>query len=86
MKKAIKNKIKNAGGMIITKSLFEESSRLKWLYREEPQNEVDNGWRAIGNSDNQEYMDNPDNRIAVDFNTFVNIEPAELNYSNHWSY
>lgn len=68
--------IKNAGGMIVTKSLLEQKSTLKWIYREEPHNHQDNGWRAIGDTDTQAYMDNPSNLVVVDFNTLANIEPA----------
>ena len=74
--------IENAGGMIITKSLLNEKTILKWLYREEPVNSQDNGWRAIGASDTQEYMNDPNNSAIVDFNTFANIEPAVLSVYN----
>ena len=38
----------------------------------------DNGWRAIGDTDTQEYIDNPENSMVIDFNTLANIEPAVL--------
>ena len=68
--------IENAGGVIITKSVYEGTSKLKWFFREESVNPSDNGWRAIGDHDTQEYLDNPENSIVVDFNTLANIEPA----------
>ena len=70
--------IEKAGGMIVTKSLLDGKSRLKWIFIEESTNSADNGWRAIGDSDTQEYIDNPENMLVVDFNTFANIEPAIL--------
>ena len=70
--------IQNAGGAIITKSIYEEKSKLKWLFREEGANPADCGWRAIEDIDTQEYIDNPKNLIIVDFNTLANIEPAVL--------
>ena len=51
---------------------------MKWFFREESVNPSDNGWRAIGDNDTQEYLDNPENSIVVDFNTLANIEPAVL--------
>ena len=45
--------ISNAGGMIITKSLLEGKSKLKWIFRENSTNAADNGWRAIGDTDTQ---------------------------------
>ena len=73
-----KNAMENAGGTVITKSIYEGQSSLKWIYRESPSNKNDNGWRAIGDTDTQEYMDDPQNSIVVDFNTLVEIEPAVL--------
>lgn len=70
--------IKNAGGCIITKSIYNGTSKLKWLFRENSTNPSDNGWRAIGDNDTQEYLDNPDNSLVVDFNTLAKIEPAVL--------
>lgn len=74
--------INNAGGMIITKSLLEGTSKLKWMFRENSANEVDNGWRAIGDTDTQEYINDSENMAVVDFNTFANIEPAILTIYN----
>ena len=68
----------NLGGCIVTKSLLEGSSKLKWIFRENPCNPVDNGWRAIGDLDTQEYIDNPNNSVGVDFDRLVEIEPAVL--------
>lgn len=68
----------NLGGCIVTKSLLDGTSRLKWLFREESANPVDNGWRAVGNTDTQDYIDNPENSVVVDFDRLVEIEPAVL--------
>lgn len=84
-KKKTKKKVKlieNAGGCIITKSLYEGTSTLRWLFREESVNAIDNGWRAFGDSDTQEYIDNTANSIVVDFNTLAELEPAVLSVFN----
>lgn len=73
------NYIENAGGCIVTKSLLEGESHFKWLFREDPVHEMDNGWRAFGAEDTKEYVNNTDNMVIVDFNTLVNIEPVILN-------
>lgn len=70
--------IENAGGVIITKSIYQGTSKLKWFFREKSVNPSDNGWRAIGDTDTQEYINNPENSMIVDFNTLANIEPAVL--------
>jgi len=58
--------------------LLENKSQLKWIFREPSCNEIDNGWRAIGDSDTQEYINIAENNIVVDFDRLVEIEPAVL--------
>lgn len=68
----------NLGGCIITRSLYEGTSNLKWIFREESATPVDNGWRAIGDTDTQEYINVTENNLVVDFDRLVEIEPAVL--------
>ena len=41
-------------------------------------NPADNGWRALGDTDTEEYINIPDNNLVVDFDRLVEIEPAVL--------
>ena len=75
----MKQYITNGGGCIVTKSVLQGNTPLKWLFREEPVNEVDNGWRAMGRDDTQEYIDESSNHAICDINTLINIEPTVLN-------
>ena len=71
-------KTHNLGGCIITRSLYEGASKLKWIFREESVNPADNGWRALGDTDTEEYINILENNLVVDFDTLVEIEPAVL--------
>ena len=71
-------KTHNLGGCIIARSLFEGTSKLKWIFREESVNPADNGWRALGDTDTEEYINIPENNLVVDFDRLVEIEPAVL--------
>ena len=71
-------KTHNLGGCVITKSLDDGTSKLKWIFREESVNPVDNGWRALGDTDTEEYINVPENNLVVDFDRLVEIEPAVL--------
>ena len=75
----MKKYIENAGSCIITKSLMNGETKLRWLFREEPINNIDTGWMAFGDKDNDDYVNNPKNLAIVDLNTLVNIEPTVLN-------
>ena len=69
--------IQGAGGTIVTKSILNGTSRLKWLFRQDSGH--GNGWVAFGDRDSQEYVNDPENMAIVDFNTLANIEPAVVN-------
>lgn len=73
----MKEYIKGAGGTIVSKSILDGTSKLKWLFRQE--SEHGNGWIAFGDTDTQEYVNDVKNMTIVDFNTLANIEPTVVN-------
>lgn len=75
----MKKYVENAGSCIVTKSILNGETKFRWLFREEPLNNIDTGWMAFGDSDNDEYVNNPKNLTVVDLNTLINIEPTILN-------
>lgn len=75
----MKKYVENAGSCIVTKSLLNGESNFRWLFREEPLDNIDTGWMAFGDSDNDEYVNDPKNLSVVDLNTLINIEPTILN-------
>lgn len=68
--------IPNAGGCVVSKNILSHKGNLKWCVREEPINEMDNGWRFFSDIDTEEYLSEADNMCVCDYNTVVNIEPA----------
>ena len=75
----MKKYVENAGSCIVTKSLLNGESNFRWLFREEPLDNIDTGWMAFGDSDNDEYVNDLKNLSVVDLNTLINIEPTILN-------
>jgi len=75
----MKKYVENAGSCIVTKSLLNGETNFRWLFREEPLDNIDTGWLAFGDSDNDEYVNDPKNLSVVDLNTLINIEPTILN-------
>lgn len=47
-----------------------------FMYREEPDNEMDSGWRFMSGLEDQDYMDNADNHGVYDVNTIANYDPT----------
>ncbi len=75
----MKKYVENAGSCIVTKSLLNGETNFRWLFREEPLDNIDTGWMAFGDSDNDDYVNDPKNLSVVDLNTLINIEPTILN-------
>ena len=50
----MKKYVENAGSCIVTKSILNGETKFRWLFREEPLNNVDTGWMAFGDSDNDD--------------------------------
>jgi hypothetical protein len=46
------------------------------MYREQPDKEVDSGWRFLAGDESQEYADTPDNFAIYEVNTICNYDPA----------
>lgn len=70
--------VKNSGGSIASKNVLERRAPLRWAFREEGVDAVDNGWRFLSAIDDDDYINNPANLQVVSFNTVVDIEPAVL--------
>lgn len=62
--------------VIVTRSIIERTSNVKWLYRREAEAERDSGWRVFGDKDTPEYVSLPENNIVITFADLLRIEPA----------
>lgn len=47
-----------------------------FMYREEPDNEMDSGWRFTSGLEDQDYMDDEANHGVYDVNTIANYDPT----------
>ncbi len=78
MSNAIPGYVKNSGASIISKNVLERRAPLRWAFREEGVDAVDNGWRFLSAIDDDTYINDPANLTVVSFDTVVDIEPAVL--------
>jgi hypothetical protein len=63
------------GGCIASDMIPVEGYKVGFMYREEPNNELDSGWRFLSGLESQEYMDNTSNHAVYDVNTIANYDP-----------
>ena len=68
------------GACIASDKITVDGLLVGYMYREEPQIDVDSGWRFFSGTEDQEYVDNPDNLMYYDLNTIANYDPAIIPY------
>ena len=52
------------------------------MYRENPSNETDSGWRFFAGNEDETYTNNPDNFSIFDLNTICNYDKTIIPYLN----
>lgn len=63
------------GFALAPKQLVENKLKVRFMYREEPDNQDDSGWRFFSGYETDEYVNNPDNIGLYDVNTITTIDP-----------
>ncbi len=76
------NKSMNMGGSIVSRNILEQKGRIKWCFRENPVNPLDNGWRFLSEIDTDEFLSDSTNMVVCDWGTVIEIEPAVISIFN----
>lgn len=72
--------IEPMGGCIATDKITVEGELVDYMVREEPDNNIDSGWQFYSGTEDQEYIDNPENSAIYDVNTIANYDKAIIPY------
>lgn len=72
--------VKGYGGCLASDKITVDGDPVGFMYREEPCFEQDSGWRFLAGTEDEEYMDNPDNSAIYDVNTIANYDRAIIPY------
>ncbi len=62
-------------GCLATDRITVDGEKVGYLYREEPDNGADSGWRFLAGDESQAYMDNSDFSAVYALNTICNYDP-----------
>jgi hypothetical protein len=68
------------GGCIATDRITVDGLPVRFMYREEPNNEMDSGWRFFSGAEDDAYMANPANHAIYDVNTIANYDESILSF------
>jgi hypothetical protein len=63
------------GGCFATDMITVHGHKVGYMYREQPDNDIDSGWRFVAGVESQEYMDDANNIAIFDVNTVANYDP-----------
>jgi hypothetical protein len=72
----IKPLVTSLGGCIATDMITVHGHLVGIMYREDPKEEGDSGWRFSAGCETQEYMDDIENLAIYDVNTIANYDPG----------
>jgi hypothetical protein len=64
------------GACFATDMIMVRDKAVGFMYREDPDNEHDSGWRFMSGLEDQDYMDDEANVGVYDVNTVANYDPS----------
>jgi hypothetical protein len=80
-KEEIKQLLKRSlGAGMATDKIMVDGELVDYMYRDEPFNDVDSGWRFLSGTEDQDYVDDADHWAFYDLNTIANYDTAIINY------
>ena len=78
----IKELIKGLGACFATDKITVDGLPVGYMYREEPDDDFDSGWRFFSGTETQDYVDDPNNTLIYDVNTIANYDKAIIPFLN----
>ena len=58
----------------------EEKLKVGFMYREQPEEDLDSGWRFLSGNEDDAYLDNENNYGVFDVEFIVQLDPLVRNY------
>lgn len=68
------------GSALATDRITVEGMRVGYMYREEPDDVFDSGWRFLSGDESEEYLDESEHLEIYDVNTIANYDPDIVPY------
>jgi len=76
----IRDLVKMPGYSIVSKQILEDGLPILFMYRENPIDEEDTGWRFLSGQEGQDYLDDADNSKFIGVNTMANMDKSIIPY------
>ena len=78
----IKKLINSSGSCIASDKVTVDGLKVGYMYRENPTNGNDSGWRFFAGDETEEYTNNANNFKIYDLNTICNYDETIIPYLN----
>ena len=72
--------VSNLGSCYATDKITVDGMKVGYMYREEPDSEVDSGWRFFSGTEDQDYVDDSKNIEIYSVNTIANYDREIIPY------
>ena len=79
----IKQLVELKGSCIASDRITVEGQKVGYMYRENPSNDTDSGWRFFAGNEDEEYTNNANNFEIYDLNTICNYDQSIIPYLNN---
>jgi hypothetical protein len=79
-KEEIKPLAEGYGGCIATDMITVEGYPVRFMYREEPDSDLDSGWRFMSGYESDDYMNDDKNHEVYDVNTIANYDKSIIEF------
>lgn len=70
------------GSCLVSDKITVEGLPVGYMYREDPEEENDSGWRFLSGTETQDYIDDPNNSMVFEVNTVANYDASIIPYLN----
>ncbi|CAM1344008.1 DUF2185 domain-containing protein [Tenacibaculum amylolyticum] len=66
----------NIGAIFISNKILSGKETPRWMYREEPDNEGDSGWRVFAGDEDEDYLDDHNNFKLITADQLIAIDDS----------
>ena len=70
------------GGCLATDKITVDGELVDYMIREEPNESIHSGWQFFSGTEDQNYVDDPNNMMIYEVNTIANLDKAIIPYLN----
>lgn len=67
---------KDYGACLVTRHILDDGKPVGFMYREQPEDDFDSGWRFLSGEEDEHYMADEQNAFITDVDMVIVLDPA----------